>query len=134
MVKKVSAADLAELSKTAEIEYDPEVHEVARFGELIDKLNELIASNAERTQADLARSQAQLEVLATLQKMIRQQNVTKSHAPRETIDLGPLRDMVAEIQQTNAQRAKTAYHFDIQRGEGGYMAGITATPIQATTH
>lgn len=134
MPKKLSAAEVAELKSLGSVKMDPKVHNVARFDELINKLTELVDSQAQRTQADLARSQSQLEVLATLQKMIRQQNGTKSHQPA-SIDLAPLQAILAEIQQANAERARIAYQFDIQRDpHSGGMASVTATPIPPTQH
>lgn len=130
MAKNMTTAELAELSKRATIEYDPEEVNVARIGELIDKLTQLIDQQAARTQADLARSQVQLEVLATLQKNLRKQNVTQL----QQVDMSPLKDVLREIQQLNAQRERTAYHFEIKRGEGGYMAGVVATPIEPVKH
>jgi hypothetical protein len=133
MADAITDDELARLKRLGTVEYDPETHNIARFGELIDKLNELISANAARTQADLARSQVQLEVLASLQKTMRDRTsgpVTKSQA----VDLGPLRDVLAEIHQANAERAAQAYQFDIQRVEGGLMTGVTATPITPTKH
>jgi len=131
MVKRVSDLELAEMKKLGEIEYDPESREVARFGELIDKLSEMIAANAERTQADLARSQVQLEILASLQKLMRSSG-TKSQITNETIDLSPLREILAEI--TTAREA-VPYRFDIQRADNnGPMQRVIATPIEPTRH
>lgn len=133
MVKKVTDDDLDELRRMGSVNWDPETREIARFGELIGKLEELITVTSKRTAADFERSQVQLEVLATLQKMIRA-NGTKSQVSHETIDMEPLKAILVEIQESNAARERTAYQFNIQRGEGGYMAGVTATPISPTTH
>jgi hypothetical protein len=129
MAKILTDAELAELQKKGTVTFDPQDTNIARFGELIDKLNELISQNAARTQADLARSQVQLEVLGAIQKSINQQKrgVTQSHP----VDLSPLREILEELK---GQKERTAYRFDIQRGEGGYMAGVTATPIEPVRH
>ena len=132
MAKKLTKRDIAKIQEIGEVKFDPEPQEIAQFSELIDKLNELISMKASETQADLARSQVQLEVLASLQKTMskRSQGVTKS----QQIDLTPLQTILAEIQAANAERSGLAYQFDIQRGEGGFMAGVTATPISPTQH
>jgi hypothetical protein len=129
MAKPISNKELAELGKIGKIKYDPEDMQIARFGELIDKLNELISQTAARSQADLARSQVQLEILGAIQKSMNQQK--KGVIRSQPIDLAPLRELIIELQQA---KAPTAYKFEIHRGEGGYMAGVTATPIEATRH
>ena len=130
MAKTITSQELAELGTSVEVKRDPEVREIARLGELIDKLSQMIDQGADRTRADLERSQVQLEVLSSLQKMIRQ-NGTKSHVSHETIDLSPLREVLTEI---SSMREAVPYKFDIQRHEGGAMASVTATPIAPTKH
>jgi len=129
MAKEVTSADLARMAKKGTVQFDPTEQNIARFGELLDKLNQLLEQKAADTQADLARSQVQLEVLATLQKNMskRTQGVTQS----QPMDMSPLLEILEELKQ---QRERCSYQFDIQRGEGGYMAGVTATPIQPTRH
>lgn len=136
MVKKLNDSELDELRRLGSVEYDPEHREVARFGELIDKLSELISSTSERTAADLARSQVQLEVISSLQKMIRA-NVSKTHVSGETIDMEPLKEILREIHESNAERSALSYQFDIKRngpGEHSPMAQVIATPIYPTKH
>ena len=132
MVKKVSDDELDELRRIGEVEYDPETMNIARFGELLEKLEELIAATTQRTTADLERSQVQLEVLATLQKMIRQ-NGTKSQVSSETVDMEPLRAVLAQLAESRGNEA-VAYTFDIKRHEGGLMSHVIATPHEPTRH
>lgn len=129
MAKETTTAELARMAKKGTVKFDPEDTNIARFGELIDKLNELISLKAKETAADLARSQVQLEILGALQKSVTQQKrgVTKSHA----IDLGPLQQILEELQASRM----VAWEFDIQRGaEGGPMQRVLATPIPPTRH
>lgn len=129
MAKHLTQAEIAELSRIGKVKYDPEDVNIARFGELIDKLDELIRSQAERTQADLARSQAQLEVLATLQKQV---NAKGTKSPAVTIDMSPLHDLVRELV---AQRDRASYEFQVHRDpNSGYMSKVIATPIEKITH
>jgi len=128
MVKKLTRAELAGLSKKGVVEFDPKEQSIARFGELIEKLNEFLGQSAARNQADLARSQVQLEVLATLQKNLRQAG---TQSQPQQIDLSPLHELVEELK---AGKERCAYKFDIQRVEGGLMTGVIATPIEPTRH
>lgn len=131
MAKQLTAAELTELKRIGSVEYDPETHNIARFGELIDKLNELISMKATETQADLARSQVQLEVLATLQRNVRE-NSRSSTAKPSPVDLSPLRELITELMRS---REHVSWEFDIQRtSEGGPMQRVIATPIQPTKH
>jgi len=129
MAKEITTAELAELAKKGSVKFDPEDTNIARFGELIDKLNQLLEQSAARTQADLARSQVQLEVLGAIQKSINNQK--RGVIGSQAVDLSPLRDIIEELK---APKERTSYHFEIQRGEGGFMAGVIATPIQPTQH
>lgn len=132
MVKHLTDAELAALAKKGTVKFDPVEQNIARFGELIEKMTEMLASNAQRTQADLARSQVQLEILATLQKNMskRSQGVIRS----QEIDLGPLTELLVQIQSENSRQEKTTYVFDIQRDPGGGMARVIATPQEPTRH
>ena len=128
MDKEVTTAELARLAKKGVVKFDPEDTNIARFGELLDKLTQLLEQKASDTQADLARSQVQLEVLATLQKTMskRSQGGTKS----QQIDLSPLREILDQLKEMSA---KCSYQFDIQRDpHSSYMTGVTATPIPPT--
>ncbi len=133
MAKKLTKSDIAKIKKIGEVKFDPEPQEIAQFSELIEKLNDLISMHAKRTQADLARSQVQLEVLGALQKSVTQQKrgVTKS----QQIDLTPLATILAEIQTANAEREAVSYEAIIHRSaEGGPMHSFTISPIQPTRH
>lgn len=134
MAKRLTEEEIAELGEIGSLKYDPETHNIGRFGELIDKLGELISMNASRVQADLARSQSQLEVLGTLQKMIRQQSATPK-VSAQPVDLGPLQEVLAQIHMANAEKSKQAFKFDINRDpHSSLMASVIATPIAPTEH
>lgn len=132
MAKHVTGADLDRMAKHGRIDFDPVEQNIARFGELIEKMSQLLEQKSADTQADLARSQVQLEILATLQKNMskRSQAVTKL----QPIDITPLENVLSQLLEANARREATSYKFDIHRGEGGYMAGVTATPINKAQH
>ena len=131
--RKISQAELLELvGEGATIHRQDRPATIERFDDLIVALEKIAAGNETLAKADLARSQAQLEVLATIQGLVRRAtNATKVHAA--PTDLGPLKEVLLQIHEAN-DRELVAYKFDIQRGEGGYMAGVTATPITPTKH
>lgn len=126
--KTITADELIELVNSgARITTPTKPMVIEQFNELLDKLNQMIAANEERAQADLARSQTQLEVLATLQALIRQNQGVNRSPP---VDLKPLYTVLSEIQE--AQRPAVAYEFDIQRDGRGFQQKIIATPIKPT--
>jgi len=126
--KTITLEQLAKLRDDgAEFEFDRRPLEIGRLDELISKLDALVQAQAERTRADLDRSQTQLEVLATLQALIKKQAVNTP-----TLDLTPIRDLIAELQAGSDLRSQSAYSFDIKRTGQGYLDKITATPIPPT--
>ena len=110
------------------VRYDPQVMVIHRFDELLSKLETVIQENAERVRADLARNQTQLEILATLQQLIRS-NVT-AKAP----NLEPLKTVLTQLQQQREPGPRPAYEFTIDRDNRGFMSKITARPQGPTTH
>ena len=128
MVKVLTKAELAELAKQGTVKFDPQDTNIARFGELIEKLSALLEQNTARTQADLSRSQVQLEILGAIQKSINQQK--RGVIRSQPIDLAPLQEILAQIQAATVERAEMAYSFEIQRGpNGGPMQRVIATPM-----
>jgi len=124
--KTMDFDELRELSEDGfEIEFDKKTMVIDQFGDLIEKLEQMVAANEERTRADLARSQTQLEVLATLQSLIKQQGGVPKAPP---IDLAPLQTVLTQIQEASAERGRVAYEFDVQRSGQGYISKIVATP------
>ena len=133
MAKELTTAELARLSKKGVVKFSKEDTTIAQFGELIEKINEMLEASAARTQADMARSQVQLEVLATLQKTMSKRIVKPTKS--DSLDLGPLQDLLVQIQAENAQRQAMSYQFDIKRDPNiGAMAAVVATPIPPTKH
>lgn len=110
------------------VRYDPDVMVIHRFDELLSKLETLIQDNTERVRADIARNQTQLEVLATLQQIIRN-NVT-AKAP----NLEPLKTVLTQLQQQRDPGPRPAYEFTIDRDNRGFMSKIIARPQGPTTH
>jgi len=124
--KTISLRELDELEEDgAEVEYEREITKIEQFDQLVDKLDRLIAAQEERARADLARSQTQLEVLATLQALIRDKRLNNAVV---NVDLTPLRSVLEEIQAAQEHRSRVAYFFDVKRDGRGYIDSITAQP------
>lgn len=107
--------------------------EIERIGELIDTLRTMVANEEERVRADIARNQTNLEILATLQALIRKQG--ENRKPTETaVDFGPLVQILTEMQAERENRERGAYEFEIRRDGRGFAQRIIATPAGPTTH
>ncbi len=136
----LALSDLMELVKGgAKIKIDRPVQRIAQVDELVTLFKELIATNRARIEADAERNKSQLEILATLQALIRSGNVTKS----QKLDLAPLNTVLAKIEKTIAhpvhtvQPAKPArpvgYEFTIGRDKRtGFADKIVAIPKTAS--
>jgi hypothetical protein len=128
--KTVSAKQLKLLAKEgADIKFAPESMEIAQFGDLLDTLKTMAANEQERIRADLARNQTTLEILATLQALIKK---PPAGVTMPALDLTPLKDILEEIRAERDFRSRIAYEFDIQRDGRGFSQKITATPVQPT--
>jgi hypothetical protein len=112
----ISLAQLQELQKSGavvEIEKRPMI--IEGFSDLIESLKGLIAAQEAQATADLKRSQTQLEVLATLQALIKQNaSGNRSHP----VDLSPLHTVLSEMKETGA-REPCDYDFKILRSGPG---------------
>lgn len=130
--KEISAAELLELAKdgaTIRTEDRPTI--IAQFDELVSKLEGLIEASNARAAADLARSKTQLEILGTLQSLIRSGNVTKSPA----VDLTPLKSVLTEIQGNTEPRPLSGYEFTVtSRDRLGDIEKLKVVPISPTRH
>ena len=130
--KTVSVDELLRLVQdgaTVKTERHPMV--IDQFNLLIAKLDEIAKANEARAAADLARSQTQLEVLATLQQLVRRQTGVNRSPP---LDLKPLQTVLTDIQKASEEKPRVAYEFDVQRNLNGGIARIVATPQERMTH
>jgi len=126
----LALSDLIELVKGgAKIKIDRPAQRIAQFDELINLMKEMIATNRARIEADEARNKSQLEVLATLQSLIRSGNVTKSHP----VDLTPLKTVLTQISEnTKTPKLKEidfVKELNIERSRQGYIDKIV--PVYA---
>jgi len=129
--KLISQARLLDLARGgAQIKTEDQPSVIAQFDELVASIKDLIAATNERARADLARSQTQLEILATLQSLIRQ-NVTKS----QPTDLTPLKTVLTEIQGNTEPRPLSGYEFNVtKRDRLGDIETLRVEPISPTQH
>ena len=118
----------------AEYEFDTEVTEIRGFSDLIDNMKRMVANEAERIRADIARNQTNLEILATLQSMIRKQGQGPAAQPA---DMQPIRDLLEEIRAERLRASDPVdYDFKILRSGPGFSPAveIQARAIKPTAH
>ena len=119
-------------SEGDQFEFDPDTLNIERFGELIEAMQRMVGNEAERIRADIARNQTNLEILATLQAVIRKQGQGPSPTP---IDLSPIRDLLEEI-RAERHHEPVDYDFNILRSGPGLSPAvkIEARAITPTRH
>jgi hypothetical protein len=89
--KTVTSQQLLEMKRNgAAVEFEKRHMVIEQFPDLLCELKTLIELHNERVKADLKRSQAQLEVLATLQALVRR-------GVNGSPPLDPIVSMLAEI-------------------------------------
>lgn len=132
--KTVSIQDVKKLeSEGSTFDFDPDLTKIDQFGDLVEALNRMVANEAERIRMDIARNQTNLEILATLQSLIKKQG--SGPAPQPT-DLSPIKELLEEI-RAERTREPADYDFNIIRpgGDGFQPASrIEARAIKPTTH
>jgi hypothetical protein len=116
----------------ARFELPEKPEKIEGFDDLVETLKCMVANEEERVRADLARNQTNLEILGTLQALIRKQGSGPAAQP---VDLSPIRELVEEIVAEREARQARIYEFDIKRDANtGYAFQITATPKAPVTH
>lgn len=121
--------EIEHLEDGDEIEFDPQVTILRGMNELLSKLDTIIQNNVELARADIARSQTQLEVLAQLQALTRQQ-ISRG---QPKVDLEPLKTVLTEIQEQQ-NRPRPTWLFEVDRDTRGFMTKITAKPQGQSLH
>lgn len=91
----------------------------------------MVSNEAERIRADIARNQTNLEILATLQSLVRKQGQQPTAQPT---DFAPLVAMLDDMRGDREAREQAAYEFEVQRDGRGFAQKIVATPVGRTTH
>lgn len=120
--KTISKMQLHELQMSgAHVEFEKRPMVIEQFGELIKQISNMITAQEARAAADLSRSQTQLEVLATLQMLIKKDAGNTKSAP---LDLTPLKVILAEIKESN-NREPVDYDFKILRTGPGLSPAHT---------
>ncbi len=126
MAEVITAEQLREMRERGdEIEFrDTGRRSIEGFAELVKELRALVEAQRTNAVAEMLRSESHDNLIALLQKMVSR--------PAGTLDMEPLRDMMAEMQAMNVDRPRTGYEFAIDRDGQGFMRAITATPISPT--
>lgn len=132
--KTISLNELQRLkSEGAEVEFETEVMQIDRFDELLATLKSMADNEAERIRADIARNQTNLEILATLQSLVRK----AGDGPKSTpVDLSPIFTMLEEM-RAERTREPVDYDFNIIRpGGDGFQPAtkIEARAVKPVTH
>ncbi len=127
--KTVSLVDLQRRQKAgARLDFGPERMQIENFGELVAALKGMSANEQARITEALSRNQTQLEIIATLQQLVRRQPPSAPAAV--DIDLTSLDDILATLVGKAHSHALVAYDFDfIREGNGGRTVRIRATPV-----
>ena len=108
---------------------------------LVEKLGEMhdaaLAATKKRDDADKSRAQTQLEVIYTLQALIKQLGVTKSQPielRQQAIDLSPLAAVLKTISEAVSRQPETpvrepqSYRFVIERDKRGFAEAVLCEP------
>jgi hypothetical protein len=126
---------LALTGKGASVKFPAKDMKIEQLGDLIEVLNRMAANEQERIRADIARNQTNLEILGTLQALIRKQGDRKiSGSP---VDFTPLVQILSELKlerEEDEHKNGGAYEFEIKRDGRGFAQKIVATPMRPTTH
>jgi len=103
---------------------------VGQFDALLQKLDAIVSVNRARIDADLARYQSMVELLANLQRMVK----TGSTVTPQSVDFSPLQSVLSEINENTkpiAPAARPAYVFDVKRTNQGFIDKVIAIPQTA---
>lgn len=114
----------------AEVSIDPRKMTIDQFADLVSEIRELVKSQNERTRADLARNQTSLEIIASLQALIKQQSGNKM----PEMDLSPLKELLQNIWADRQRKEATAYEFTFDFNSQGRYSKIYAEPKPPTRH
>ncbi len=101
-----------------------ETREAARLQASETRATRMAEGAEAKAAAEHANSQAQLEILATLQSMIKTGVVTKS----QSSDLAPIQTVLSEIQENVRPTERPAYQFTVNRTDRGFIDSIIAKP------
>lgn len=117
----ISAAELRKLAKEgADINFQSKPTEIEQFGELLESLKTMAANETERIRADIARNQTNLEILATLQALIKKPTPGLNMPPP---DLTPIRDLIEEM-RAERHHEPVDYDFNILRAGPGLSPAV----------
>ena len=119
--KTISSSQLRKLAKEgADIKFAPTSMEIQQFGDLIDALKTMTSNEVERIRADIARNQTNLEIIATLQAIIKKPAAGVNVPPP---DLQPIRDLIEEM-RAERHHEPVDYDFNILRAGPGLSPAV----------
>ncbi len=125
---------------------DKNLASVKQFGELLAKLDEIVADNSSRAKSDRQMSDAHFQLFSELQTALLglAKREDKPH-PAPVISVEPLKTVLGKIDASikrNHEKptpparpvARPSYRFEVVRTQQGFINEIIATPIAATKH
>lgn len=122
--KTITRRQLQELEKDgALVAIEQKPMQIEQLDELIGAVKSMVSNEEERIRADLARNQTQLEVLATLQGLIKKDTGGVNRSP-PAADMQALRVVVEELKES-LNREPADYDFKIIRNGPGLSPAHT---------
>lgn len=124
--KEMSTAELLRFQdEGGELHFETQTMRLEKIDQLIDKLGAMVEASDRRSDADSKRYQSMLEILATMQKMVR----TGGKTPR--IDMKPLENVLMTLnERNNSPRFAITYEFTFGRSQQGFVDKIRAEPVE----
>jgi len=128
-------ADLLDIVRSgAKIQIDRPEQVITQFDDLVATIKNLVVANekiinngAARAAADHSQAQSNLEVLATLQALIKKLSTGVTKSP--PLDLTPLQTVLSQIAENKRTDAPHDYEFTFTRGPQGYTTKIHARVV-----
>ena len=121
--KKVSASKLASMAASgAKVERKEKPVVIADFGAVVTQLETI----GKQQKALIETLNKLLIILATRKE--------QPQPAAEPVDWEPFRAMLAEFSQAMGPVEHQGYEFEFERGHGGFLSKIIATPLSTTKH
>ena len=129
--KAISLSDIRKLeSEGSSFEFDTDVLQIEQFGELLETLRRIAGNEEERIRADLARNQTNLEIMGSLQALVK--SLKGSGGGRIDLDLKPLEEILGQLTAKAHSHPLVTYEFEFTRDANtGGIFKIIATPVVA---
>lgn len=113
----------------AEFNFPERMSKIEGFDEMIEAMKSMVSNNSARVEADSARSQSMLEILATIQVLVRKSGERRG-AQGTPLNMAKVEKALDQIRDLMAMpKPLVSYEFDFQRNQQGFTNKIIATPV-----